>query len=98
MFMEVSRKANTTQSQLWFVSDVGDDQVTIANNGTGVLLTASSCKFPSRSSQSSVGGSFSNENNRHTAHAATYTQFISPANLGTHWRYSNYSTRSNALR
>ena len=41
MLIEIFRSANSTDSQLWFISDVGNGELTIASNATGVLLTAS---------------------------------------------------------
>lgn len=38
------RKSNDTNSQRWFISNVGNGYVTVANNDTGVLLSATSSK------------------------------------------------------
>lgn len=43
-FDENWRQSNNTNSQRWFISDVGNGFVTVANNDTGVLLSASSSK------------------------------------------------------
>lgn len=39
------RKSNNTDSQRWFISDVGSGYVTVANNGTGVLLSVDSGNY-----------------------------------------------------
>ena len=39
------RKPNNTDSQRWFLSDVGSGYVTVANNGTGELLSVNSGNY-----------------------------------------------------